>query len=152
MTRDAHEVPRGYAPCRIADGRFAELVGPLYVREGEPLRFGFRAGAHHGNVRAAVHGGMLMTLADQVLGLTVMHAVGLRTPVVTVSLSCDFVAAAMPGDWIEGEASVTRAARSLVFVRGCLFNERGVVLSAAGVWKKLDRAQHPHTGRHEGKP
>ncbi len=133
-------VPRDFVVCRIADGRFARAVGPLYVREGEPARFGFLAEARHGNRREAVHGGMLMTLADQVLGLTVMQAVGLDTPVVTVSLHCDFVSAAMPGDWIEGEATVTRMTRSLIFVRGSLVHGDRVVLSAAGVWKKLRRA------------
>jgi len=134
-------VPAGFVPCRIADGSFAEAVGPLYVREGEPVRFGFLAESRHGNVRETVHGGMLMTLADQVLGLTVMQAVGLETPVVTVSLHCDFVSAAKPGDWIEGEATVTQITRTLVFVRGSLSHHGAVVLSAAGVWKKLRR---PH--------
>ncbi len=137
----ASAVPAGFVACRIADGRFAEAVGPLYVHEGEPARFGFLAGSRHANVRDTVHGGMLMTLADQVLGLTVMQAVGLETPVVTVSLHCDFVSAAKPGDWIEGEASVTRMTRSLVFVRGSLSHGGQVVLSAAGVWKKLRRTQ-----------
>ncbi len=134
-------VPAGFAPCRIADGRFAKAVGPLYVHEGDPARFGFLAEPRHGNVRETVHGGMLMTLADQVLGLTVMQTVGLETPVVTVSLHCDFVSSVKPGEWIEGEATVTRTTASLVFVRGSLSHDGRVVLSAAGVWKKLRRAR-----------
>jgi acyl-coenzyme A thioesterase PaaI-like protein len=137
MSRHESAVPPGFVICRIADGRFAESVGPLYVHEGEPPRFGFLAEPRHGNVRESVHGGMLMTLADQVLGLTVMQAVGLETPVVTVSLHCDFVSAARPGEWIEGEATITRMTRSLIFVRGSLSHGRRVVLSAAGVWKKV---------------
>ena len=142
MSASSHvpTVPAGFVICRIADGRFAEMVGPLYIREGEPARFGFLADSRHGNVRETIHGGMLMTLADQVLGLTVMQAVGLETPVVTVSLHCDFVSGARPGDWIEGEATLTRMTRSLVFVRGSLSHRGHVVLSAAGVWKKLRRA------------
>lgn len=151
MTSRAHAptVPAGFVICRIADGRFADAVGPLYVRDGEPARFGFLAESRHGNVRETVHGGMLMTLADQVLGLTVMQAVGLETPVVTVSLHCDFVSAAKPGDWIEGEATVTRMTRSLVFVRGSLSHGGHVVLSAAGVWKKLRRAHAEGTAIRE---
>lgn len=146
---NAPAVPAGFVICRIADGRFAEAVGPLYVREGESTRFGFLAESRHGNVRETVHGGMLMTLADQVLGLTVMQAVGLETPVVTVSLHCDFVSAAKPGDWIDGEATVTRITRSLVFVRGSLSHGGDVVLSAAGVWKKLRRTHAGGSGIRE---
>ncbi len=142
-------VPPGFEICRIADGCFAEYVGPLYVREGEPARFGFLAQPRHGNVHEAVHGGMLMTLADQVLGLTVMQAVGLETPVVTVSLHCDFVSAARPGDWIEGEATITRMTRSLIFVRGSLGCGRSVVLSAAGVWKKVSHPPRRQAGIRE---
>lgn len=151
MMTSAHApgVPAGFVPCGIADGRFAEAVGPLYIREGEPVRFGFRAESRHGNVRETVHGGMLMTLADQVLGLTVMQAVGLDTPVVTVSLHCDFVSAAKPGDWIEGEATVTQITRTLIFVRGSLSHHGGVVLSAAGVWKRLRRTHAEGVGIRE---
>lgn len=144
-------VPLGFTPCRIADGRFAEAVGPLFVSDTEPARFGFLAEARHGNVRETVHGGMLMTLADQVLGLTVMRTVGLETPVVTVSLHCDFVSSVKPGDWIEGEATVTRTTASLVFVRGSLSLDERVVLSAAGVWKKLRRARPEGTETREDK-
>lgn len=137
MSASAFMPPPGFAVCRIADGRFAETVGPLYLRAAAPVRFGLLAEARHGNVHGAVHGGLLMTLADQVLGLTVMQSVGLETPVVTVSLHCDFVSAVRPGDWIEGEATITRVTRSLVFVHGSLVHGGGVVLSAAGVWKKV---------------
>lgn len=146
MSRPEPAVPPGFVICRIADGRFAESVGPLYLREGEPARFGFLAEPRHGNVRESVHGGMLMTLADQVLGLTVMQAVGLETPVVTVSLHCDFVSAASPGEWIEGEATITRMTRSLIFVRGSLSHGQRVVLSAAGVWKKVGGARGNRQG------
>ena len=145
-------VPEDFEVCRIPDGRFADAVGPLYVHRVEPARFGFLAGPVHGNVRETVHGGMLMTLADQVLGLTVMQAVGLDTSVVTVSLHCDFVSVARPGDWIEGEASVTRATKSLVFVRGTLYRDGATVLSAAGVWKKIRRPARDPSDSQEHEP
>lgn len=133
----SENAPPGFALCDIADGQFAEMVGPLYVRrDAGGTSFGFRAAPRHGNVRGAVHGGMLMTLADQVLGLTVMEAVDLA-PMVTISLNCDFVAAAMPGDWIEGRATVVRTTRSIVFVRGTLTVRDAVVLSASGIWKRV---------------
>lgn len=131
------EPPPGFVPCDIADGRFADMVGPLYVRrDAQGSCFGLRAEARHGNVRGSVHGGMLMTLADQVLGLTVLEAVDLA-PMATISLNCDFVSAAMPGEWIEGRAAVVRTTRSIVFVRGTLTVREAVVLTASGIWKRL---------------
>ncbi len=132
-------VPEGFEPCPVTDGRFADLVGTLYQRRDEPGRFGFPVEARHANVRETVHGGLLMTRADQVLGITVRRAVGMDVPVVTVSLHCDFVSGAVAGDWIDGEATIARVTKTLVFVRGTLACNGEVVLSAAGVWKMLRR-------------
>jgi uncharacterized protein (TIGR00369 family) len=129
-------IPADFVACPIPDGRFASMVGPLYWRKGgEVPRFGWRAEADHANDMGGVHGGMLMTLADQVLGLTVMEAVD-GAKVVTLSLNCDFVSGARPGQWIEGEAHIIRKTSSLIFVRGILTANDSVVLSAAGIWKR----------------
>lgn len=131
--------PEGFAPCDIADGDFADMVGPLYVRrDAAGTSYGFRVEPRHGNVRGSIHGGMLMTLADQVLGLTVAEAVD-HAPLATVSLNNDFVAGATPGDWLEGRAEIVRRTRSLVFVRGAIRRGEDVVLSASGVWRHFSK-------------
>ncbi len=150
---DATSMPAGFLPCATPDGLFAEMVGPLYVREEETgTIFGFRVHARHGNLHGTMHGGMLMTLADQVLGMTVMDAVG-DVPVVTVSLNTEFVAAAFPGDWLVGRAEIVRKTRSLIFVRGTICREDDIVLSAAGVWKQFPprRAKASLPALHENK-
>lgn len=130
-------LPPGYRLCHFSDDGFAQLVGPLLVRDTETgLRFAFRAAPKHANPRNVLHGGMLMTFADHVLGLTVQHVTG-SMALATVSLNCDFVAAVRPGDFIEGEASVTRQTRSLVFVKGSLFRGEAVVMNVAGLWARL---------------
>lgn len=128
--------PDGYVPSTIPDGTFGKLLGTLYRRR-EGGGFAFRVEARHGNVRGAIHGGMLMTMADQVLGLTVQQAIG-GGPTATISLNCDFVSSAKPGDLIEGTAEVTRITRSIVFVQGRLACGDRLILSAAGLWKRLD--------------
>lgn len=131
------DLPPGYKVSAIPDGGFAQLIGPLLVRENDAgLRFAFRAEHKHANARDVVHGGMLMTFADQVLGLTVQRAVG-TLGIATVSLNCDLVAAARPGDFIEGEAVVTRVTRTIVFVKGTIFCGNTVLLTASGLWKRL---------------
>ncbi|TAK47869.1 MAG: PaaI family thioesterase [Xanthobacteraceae bacterium] len=129
--------PAGYKLFAAGDGNFATLVGPLYVTDAGPQPgFMFMPAAHHGNAAGAVHGGMLMTLADQVLGLNV-HAAAGGSRIVTVSLTIEFIAGARIGAWISGTAEITRQTRSLVFVRGELHQAGELVLAAMGIWKKI---------------
>jgi len=127
--------PTGYRVCDMPDGPFTRPLGPLYIKL-DGSGFAFRAGERHCNARGVMHGGMLMTFADQALGLTVQRAVG-SVEVATVSLNCDLVDSARPGELVEGEATVTRITRSLVFVRGSVRCGERVLLTASGLWKRL---------------
>lgn len=129
------EAPSGYRLCDMADGPFARSIGPLYIRL-DGVGFAFVAGERHCNARGVVHGGMLMTFADQTLGLTVQRTVG-SVDVATVSLNCDLVDGVRPGELVEGEAVVTRITRSLVFVQGSVRCNARPVLTASGLWKIL---------------
>lgn len=116
---------------------FTALVGPVWSRrEGESWVYGFQAEERHANFRGVVHGGMLMSFADHALGLVVWNAVE-RRATATVGLNSQFVAAARPGDWIEGRARIVRKTRSLVFVQGALTANGMDVLVADGIWKIL---------------
>ena len=116
---------------------FVGEIGPLWVRRGERgLRVGFEAEARHANVRGVVHGGMLMTLADQMMGQLTWYVAGGR-PCATASLSNDFLSPARIGEWIEGEAAIVHQGKSLIFVRGDLKVGDRPVLSATGIWKIL---------------
>ena len=135
MLDSTSEIPQGYELCTKADGAFDSAAGPLFIRfDGKG--FAFRVGAKHCNARDVVHGGMLMTFADQVLGLMVQREVG-SVEVVTVSFHCDMVSGAVQGELIEGEAVVTHVTRSIVFVRGLLRSGDRPVLTASGLWKRL---------------
>jgi len=120
------------------DGGFGAHVGPLYVDARAALspRFAFLPIAHHANHAGVVHGGMLMTLSDQVLGLTV-RANAATHAVVTVSLNCQFVTAARPGIWIEGQAEIVRRAGKLFFIRGMLTSDGIPIMSSNGIWKQV---------------
>jgi uncharacterized protein (TIGR00369 family) len=134
------ETPPGYEVSTMPDGPFAAMIGPLFIRLTEcGPRFAFRAASKHTNARGVVHGGVLMSFADQTLGLTVQRAVG-SIDVATVSLNCDLVTSAKPGDLIEGEATVTRIARRLIFVKGSLFCGDRAILNASGVWVRFKPA------------
>lgn len=134
------EIPPGYEILRNDMG-FSQHVGPFYVRkpkDGFTLAFGFRAQAHHANRGGVVHGGMLVSFMDHALGAICFAAAG-RRPCSTISLDCNFVSPARPGDWVECTGEIGRVTSSVVFVDGRLRVNERVVMQAKGIWKVLDK-------------
>lgn len=129
---------------RLAQGNeFLDLVGPLWVRrEGEGWAYGLQTKPHHANGRGIIHGGLLVTLADNALGMTVWERIG-RLPAVTMQLNTHFLASAEPGDFIEARAEILRRTRSVVFIRGVLSVGDRAVLAADGIWKILSTRGDP---------
>jgi uncharacterized protein (TIGR00369 family) len=116
---------------------YPALIGPFwYKREEGGFRYGFPAEARHLNLGGVVHGGMLMSFADDVLGMTVWEAAG-RKPCTTVQLSTQFISPARAGEFVEGRAEVLRSTRSVVFVRGLVTVGDRTVIHADGIWKIL---------------
>ena len=77
-----------------------------------------------------------MSFADQVLGLTIQRALG-TIDVATASLNCDLAASARPGDLLEGEATITRITKRLVFVKGTITCGNAVLMNASGLWVRI---------------
>jgi acyl-coenzyme A thioesterase PaaI-like protein len=129
--------PPGFAP--LAGGSpFTDLVGPFWEkREGGRLWRGIRIEARHCNRLGITHGGLVLTFADTLLGAGMRHGLGSPRPGVTVKLSTDLMSAARVGDWLEGEAEVTRAEGGLVFVRGRGYVGRRTVFTSEGVFQLL---------------
>ena len=135
MTDTDQEVPAGFVATGNVGG-FHNLAGPFYISTGEaPWRMGFRAGAQHANPHGIVDGGMLMTLADHLVGMTIFRSVENGTRAVTVSLNSDFLGPGRLGDWIEGSAVITRTTRELIFARAEVACARNPILAVSGVWK-----------------
>jgi uncharacterized protein (TIGR00369 family) len=123
------------------DSGFGRLIGPLYVRkprDGRTYAWGFRAADKHLNPGGVVHGGMLVSFADQCLGALVYFAAG-KKPCSTIDLATSFVAPGRPGDWVECTGSVTRTTRDLVFVTGRVHVGAHTLVDLKGIWKILDR-------------
>jgi len=123
---------------------FSGFTGPMWSRpEGDGWAYGVLADERHANGHGIVHGGMLVTLLDNTLGLTVWNATGQR-PSVTMQLNTHFLAAAHPGEFLEARGEILRVAKSVVFVRGTLSVGDRAVAAADGIWKVL--APRPRTG------
>jgi len=126
---------------------FMASVGPLWSRrEGDGWAYGLVARDTHVNATGVVHGGLLMSLADQALSLLVWEAME-RKPCVTIQLDTQFLSAARPGDFIQARGQVIRKTRSLVFVQGTLEVNGEPVVAATGIWKALN---HPPAAASAG--
>ena len=97
-----------------------------------------RAGPEHMNGGGFMHGGCLLTFADSAL-FTIARPAMEGQFGVTVNLAGDFLDAARVGEFVEARGEITRAARSLVFVRGLVTADTRPVLSFTGIIKKVRR-------------
>jgi uncharacterized protein (TIGR00369 family) len=118
--------------------QFAKLVGPVWGREVEgELRLGFLAQTKHANRAGNVHGGMLMTFADQAMAVAARRATGGKRHA-TIELNIQFVDAVRIGEFVEARSEVVRATRSVVFMQARMFVGPRVVAATNGIWKVLD--------------
>lgn len=117
---------------------FVDLVGPFWMapfRDGVG-RFRFTAERKHQNRRKTVHGGMITTFADQVLGMTARQHDWDRTQA-TAQLDVHFVDAVWEGETVEATCRILRHTKTLVFMDGILTVGDRTVATARGVWKLL---------------
>lgn len=137
----ALEIPAGFQPVH-AGGPFMEANGPMYVLQegmGEDalVKFGFRVERRHVNPMDNLHGGMMASFCDMLLPLSVHRksaVVGARF-LPTISLQIDYTAPAPLGCWVEGEAQLLRATRSLVFAQGLVHADGALCARVSGVFK-----------------
>src|SRR4029450_11601558 len=126
-------IPEGFRKLDVPDD-FVGLIGPLWFKvEGEQLRVGLPLEPRHGNPMGWAHGGLLVTVADMVLGVASAPATGISWPHPTVSLSTEFVRGAKLGQWLEGTARIARRTINFCFCSCHLVLRRENVLGAAGV-------------------
>ena len=130
------EVPPGFAPLGIRMG-FLESNGPLYLRwTDERVTLGFRVGLRHCNPGNVCHGGMLATFADMLLPIAArLQSKTEMGFLPTINLTCDFLAPAPLGSWVEGQAQAVTATRNLLFAQGLATADGVACLRANGIFK-----------------
>ncbi len=130
--------PPGFTPVPSSTA-FGGLIGPFYedLSVDEGVVRGFYVDGRHANSGGVLHGGMLMSFADILLGQAAWNAAG--GPVVTMRMISDFLAPARPGDWVRGEARLSgRQGRSL-FIEGLITVRDRPILSTEAIFQKIDR-------------
>ena len=110
-------IPEGFRRLDVADD-FVGLIGPLWFKaEGERLRIGLPLEPRHGNPMGWAHGGLLVTVADMVMGAGSGHATGIRWPHPTVSLSTEFVRGAQARPVARGHGAGRAAHRQFLLLQ-----------------------------------
>jgi uncharacterized protein (TIGR00369 family) len=114
-------------------GPYTELIGPIWRGPDGPdgIVKAIMVAPKHANLIGIAHGGILLSLMDNLMG----SAISVAAPgsnYVTATLSSAFVSASRVGDWLEARASITKLGRTLVFIRATLsVGERTVMTGEA---------------------
>lgn len=116
---------------------FEDTIGPFYFRQESDgsCRCAFVSERKHLNGGGMLHGGLLMSFADFALfAIAKEHLDGMA---VTVGFNSEFVSAGPGGALIEADGEVTKATRSLLFVRGRIFCGDDTIMTFSGILKKV---------------
>lgn len=116
---------------------FEDHIGPFYFRREEDgtYRSAFISERKHMNGGGMLHGGLLMSFADFALFVTARdHLEGMG---VTVGFNSEFVSGGPENSLIEATGEVTKAAKSLLFVRGKIFSGDTTIMTYSGILKKI---------------
>lgn len=126
-----------------SDSGAQELIG--YTVEIDPEERVARAwldvGEAHANRIGVLHGGLISTLLDAACGFTAsmqLAAVEEMTPLVTVSLTTNYVSAAKVGSRVTAVGQPSGGGRKIAYVNGAMHDEQGrLIATATGVFKKV---------------
>ncbi len=123
----------------ILQGRFARLVGYELTdwREDE-VEVRLQVGEQHMNRSGVLHGGAMTTLIDAACGYSGCYSPDPQKPrrAMTLSLTCNFVAAVQAGDLLIAKARRTGGGRQ-IFFSDCKVEDQAsrLVAEASGVFK-----------------
>lgn len=134
-TTAAAAVPDGFTPLKHG-GPYLRDIGPWYYRhdaQGQ-IVLALRVEQRHTNIRHVAHGGLLVTMCDSALGIVLPSTRQPPQPMVTVSLNTDFIASALPGDWLEAHVVVTRVGGRMAYGTCRLMAGERCVMTASGVF------------------
>jgi uncharacterized protein (TIGR00369 family) len=131
------DIPKDFKP-RSFGGGFIAVNGPLYVKQLERgIALGFRVEPRHCNPMGICHGGMMATFCDMLLPISAHYLSQdlARRFLPTINLQVDFLAASALGAWVQGEAQLLRATRSMVYMQGLVTADGENAARVSGIFK-----------------
>lgn len=133
----APEPPEGFVLMNRR-GAFTSHNGPFYSRPSEEgAEQAFYALPRHCNGLGVVHGGMLAAFMDGLLA----NAVGRKTgrPGMTIHLSINYLSMARAGEWVFGEAKVTRTTADVGFAEARVHAGGRDLVRGSGLFKLMHK-------------
>ena len=131
---DVPDVPIGYEPAQF-DTAFLEQSGPYFLKpHGKTTIVGMRVAKVHVNYLDVAHGGVLSTLADVGLSYQVFASESPPLPVMTNTLTTNFIAGGRLGDWLEAHCRIDRIGKRLAYTSGEIRRGDDVIMTMTGVF------------------
>lgn len=129
------DIPDGFQPLRRSGG-FLTATGPWYYRRDERGQavMGIRVEERHCNMRHIAHGGFLVTLFDTALGVVISSSREPPQPIVTVSLTTNFVSSPEAGEWIEAHVNIDRMGGRLAYASCRIVCGERTIMTGSGVF------------------
>ncbi|MDO6415476.1 PaaI family thioesterase [Sphingomonas sp. BIUV-7] len=123
--------------------RFNGILGKTIVRaESERIaRVRMWPEHRHSNSLNVIHGGALLMLADVGLVAGVRALGGVPDGGVTIDLQMQFVSSGIIGQPLDLIVERVRETKRLLFARGTMEQDGGIVATTAGTFRKLTPAQ-----------
>lgn len=127
-------IPEGFSPL-TRSSPLLELLGPIYSRgSGAEFQIGLRTDARHANGRGTLHGGVLATLADVGMGYAMALASTPPQPLITASMTLDYLSAVKIDEWLEVRLEHSKKGRQLAFAGVGLYVGERMVARASAVF------------------
>ena len=125
---------------RYESDPFENLTGPFYARRNEAGQMvcAMRLERKHMNGGGFLHGGCMAVFADYAIFQFADEELE-GSGSVTAQLQCECLDTAVEGDLLLSTGEVTKAGRSLVFVRGLAKTGDKTVFSFSAIIKKIRR-------------
>jgi uncharacterized protein (TIGR00369 family) len=128
------EVPTGFVPNQRTSP-LTEPWEPIWLREHETMvQLGVRIAAAHCNSRGFLHGGVIASLADNAMGLSLAHANAQRGGV-TVHLSVDYLRSGQVGQWLQIEPRLVRTGGTLGFMDALITADGETIARADAIFR-----------------
>jgi uncharacterized protein (TIGR00369 family) len=124
--------PEACGWSREEDGTFVTSMGAIYVRHTDAgLEVALQTDASHRNLSGNVHGGVILTLLDRVMGINCRNAV--EGGASTATISVNFLHPVRTGDFLRATCQLSRVGRTLVFAEARAYVGERLVATGSSI-------------------
>ena len=135
------DIPEGFDPI-FRTNPFLETIGQVYSQTVDSkLVIGLQVQDKHVNGPGLVHAGVYATLAEVAMSYAAAFSQKPPVPLVTVSLTTDFVGTAKAGDWLEVHTDVQHIGPAVAFANAFILKGDERVARVSAVFNVLPPKQ-----------